>query len=300
MFVDKRRVGKSIKYYLVHSYRVGTSVKRISRYLGSNLDQKTLEKLRIGAEKIILEQVNKSPYETELDINSINKFKEYDTKLDIVHLQKVDWDRFTKEFTYNTNAIEGSTVALKEVEDLVDKKEKPQNYDELETINVARAVDYIRTTKDTFSIELMLKLHQICFNGTKNFAGKLRNVDVVIRDGAGTIVHQGASYHVVPKLLKQLVKWYTTHQNKYPPLLLAALTHNEFENIHPFQDGNGRVGRLLLNYVLLKHNYPPVNITLKDRKKYYQVLQDYEKTGDIKSTLKFLISQYKVSTKSKK
>jgi len=300
MFVDKRKIGKSIKYYLIYSYRVGTSVKRISRYLGSNLDQKTLEKLRIGAEKIILEQVSKSPYETELDIASINKFKAYDIKLDIVHLQKVDWDRFTKEFTYNTNAIEGSTVALKEVEDLVDKREKPQNYDELETINVAKAVEYIRTTKDIFSIELMLKLHKICFDGTKNFAGKLRNVDVVIGDVAGNIVHQGASYHVVEKLLKQLVKWYNFHKNKYPPLLLAALTHNEFENIHPFQDGNGRVGRLLLNYVLLKHNYPPINIKLKDRKKYYQVLQDYEKTGDIKLTLKFLISQYKVSTKSRK
>ncbi|MGV8150249.1 MAG: Fic family protein [Candidatus Woesearchaeota archaeon] len=300
MFVEKRKQGRSINYYLVHSYRVGTSVKRISRYLGSNLDAKTLEKLRIGAEKIILEQVNKSPYETELDIASIKKFKEYDIKLDIVHLQKVDWDRFTKEFTYNTNAIEGSTVALKEVEDLVERREKPQNYDELETINVAKAVEYIRTTKDVFSIELMLKLHQLCFEGTKSFAGKLRNVDVVIRDGAGNIVHQGASYHIVTKLLKQLVKWYIAHKHKYPPLLLAALTHNEFENIHPFQDGNGRVGRLLLNYVLLKHNYPPVNITLKDRKKYYQVLQDYEKTGDIKSTLKFLISQYKVSTKSKK
>jgi Fic family protein len=300
MFVDKRRVGKSIKYYLVHSYRVGNSVKRISRYLGSNLDEKTLEKLRIGAEKIILEQVNKPPYETELGNENILKYKQYDAKIDIAHLQKIDWDRFTKEFTYNTNAIEGSTVALKEVEDLVDKREKPQNYDELETINVAKAVEYIRTTTDAFSIELMLKLHQLCFDGTKHFAGKLRNVDVIIRDSAGNVVHRGASYRVVPKLLKQLAKWYMTHKNKYPPLLLAALTHNEFENIHPFQDGNGRVGRLLLNYVLLKHNYPPINITLKDRKKYYQVLQDYEKTRDIKSTLKFLISQYKVSTKSRK
>lgn len=300
MFVDKRKVGKSIKYYLVHSYRIGSSVKRISRYLGSNLDKKTLEKLKIGAEKIILEQVNKSPYETELGNENISKYAQYDAKLDVAHLQKVDWDRFTKEFTYNTNAIEGSTVALKEVENLVDKIEKPQNYDELETINVAKAVEYIRTTKDAFSIEIMLKLHQLCFDGTKTFAGKLRNVDVVIRDGSGNVVHQGASYHIVPKLLKQLVKWYNSHKTKYPPLLLAALTHNEFENIHPFQNGNGRVGRLLLNYVLLKHDYPPINITLKDRNKYYQVLQDYEKTGDIKSTLKFLISQYKVSTKSRK
>jgi Fic family protein len=93
------------------------------------------------------------------------------------------------------------------------------------------------------------------------------------------------------------LNWYEKHKNKYPPLLLAALVHNEFENIHPFQDGNGRVGRLLLNYVLLKHNYPPINIKLEDRQKYYEALQDYQKRGEIISTLRFLISQ--VTTKKK-
>ena len=90
-----------------------------------------------------------------------------------------------------------------------------------------------------------------------------------------------------------LAKWYEQHKNKYPPLLLAALVHNEFENIHPFQDGNGRVGRLLLNYVLLKHNYPPINIRFRDRQRYYKILQIFEKKNNIKPTLKFLISQYK-------
>jgi len=71
------------------------------------------------------------------------------------------------------------------------------------------------------------------------------------------------------------------------------LAHNEFENIHPFQDGNGRVGRLLLNYVLIKHKYPPINIRVKDRARYYKVLQAFEKKNNIKPTLKFLISQYK-------
>ena len=300
MFVEKRKQGNSVNYYLAHSYRMGSSVKRISKYLGSNLDKRTLGKRRADAEKAILKEVKKSPYETELEIESIELFKAYDAKLDVVHLQKTDWDRFTKEFTYNTNAIEGSTVALKEVEDLVDKKETPQNDDELEAINVANAIEYIRTTKENFSIELMLRLHKICFGGTKHFAGKLRDVDVVIRDSSGNVVHRGAPHQRVSKLLNQLVKWYKFHKNRYPPLLLAALVHNEFENIHPFQDGNGRVGRLLLNYVLLKHNYPPLNIRLKDRERYYRVLQEYENAGDIRPTIKFLINQYKVSTKPKK
>ena len=296
MFIEKRKYGKATKYYLVHSYRIGGVVKKIVRYLGLNLDEKHLEKLRIGAEKIILEQIKeKSPYTFELSKEEIKNLKKYEERLDIIHLQKIDWDRFTKEFTYNTNAIEGSTVALKDVEALVDRKEKPQNYDELETINVAKAIDYVKNTKEKLSLDLILKLHKICFEGTKIFAGKLRTVEVAVMDSQRNIIHQGAQAQFVEKLLKELIKWYANHRNKYPPLLLAALVHNEFETIHPFQDGNGRVGRLLLNYVLLKNNYPPINIKLKDRYRYYKILHLYQKKGNINPTLRFLISQ--VTTK---
>ncbi len=299
MFVEKRKQGRAVKFYLVHSYRTGDKVQKIVRYLGSNLNEKTLSKLRLNAERIILEQIKaNSPYEFELSKEEIAKFKKFDTQIKIVHLQEADWIRFTKEFTYNTNAIEGSTVALKEVEALVERREKPQNYDELETINVAKAIDYVKTTKDKLSLAFILKLHEMCFVGTKSFAGKLRKVEVVVMDSQRNIIHRGAPADYVERLLKDLIKWYEKHKSKYSPLLLAAIVHNEFENIHPFQDGNGRVGRLLLNYVLLKHNYPPINIKLKDRQKYYKVLQAYQKKGEITPTLKFLITQ--VTTQPRK
>ena len=115
---------------------------------------------------------------------------------------------------------------------------------------------------------------------------------MVIRDGQGNVVHQGAPYKNVENLLKSLCAWHEKHHKKYPPLLLAAVMHNEFEKIHPFQDGNGRVGRLLLNYVLLRQGYPPLNIRLKDRARYYKCLQWYDYRNDLKSTLKFLVKQY--------
>jgi Fic family protein len=68
-----------------------------------------------------------------------------------------------------------------------------------------------------------------------------------------------------PGELLNLIKWYNHDKEKSSPLVLAAVVHNQFEIIYPFQDGNGRVGRLLLNNILLKHNLPPLNIELRRR-----------------------------------
>lgn len=293
MFIEKRKQGKKNKYYLVHTYRIGKKVKRISRYLGSDLTSKNLEKLRKRAEKHILEHMKeKQPF--EMSDYEIKELKKYEKEIDIEHLHRtLDWKQFTKIFTYNTNAIEGSTVTYPETEEIIEKKKKPKGDNEKETLNVAKAVDFIRKTKQKFSLNLIKKIHLICFKGTKHFAGKFRDAEVAVIDGFGNVVHRGAHSDDVENLLKELVSWYKKQHGKLPPLLLAALVHNQFETIHPFQDGNGRVGRLLLNYVLLNYNYPPLNIKSKDRKEYYKVLQDFQKTGNIKSTLKCLISQYR-------
>ncbi len=78
---------------------------------------------------------------------------------------------------------------------------------------------------------------------------------------------------------------------------MAAVIHNQFENIHPFRDGNGRVGRLLLNNILLKHDLPPLNIELKNRSQYYAALQAYEKNHDIRPTIELMLKEYRALKK---
>jgi Fic family protein len=78
---------------------------------------------------------------------------------------------------------------------------------------------------------------------------------------------------------------------------LAAVVHNQFENIHPFADGNGRVGRILLNNILIKHKLPPINISLKNRAEYYASLQEYQKNHNLKPTLELFIKEYKAFNK---
>lgn len=293
MFIEIRESGKKKKYYLVHSYRSGTKIKRLTRYLGSDLKEKDIEKLKARAETLILEQMQgKNPLEFELSEEELKEYKKFE--IEIHHLQqKVDWDLFTEEFAYNTNAIEGSTVPYLEAKGLIEEKIVPESSEEIETVNVGEAVEYIRDSKEELSLDLIKKLHKVCFNKTKSFAGEFRDVEVVVKNRKREIIHRGVPAVIVKKLLSELIEWYNQHKSKYPPLMLAALVHNQFENIHPFKDGNGRVGRLLLNYVLLKHKYPPLNIRVSERERYYDVLLIFERTGDIKPTLRFLLSQYR-------
>lgn len=307
MYVEKRKLGNSIKYYLVYSYREKTKVKKVRRYLGLNLSNKELQKTSQKAEQEIkkeIEELSTEIFNFSLSKKQIEKLNKYAEKVKIHRFDKKDWHRFTTDFVYNTNAIEGSTVQLNEVPQILHKK-KADDFEEIETKGVAKAVEFIRSTKGELSLGLMRRLHKLCFEGSKHFAGEFRNVEVVIRNGKGQIVHAGVSVSQLESALRDLIEWYNKNKNKFKPLVLAAIIHNQFEHIHPFQDGNGRVGRLLLNFILLKNKYPPINISLEDRADYYQSLQEYSKNQNLRPTIKFLIRQYKktlkqVTTKRKK
>ncbi|MCX6749134.1 MAG: Fic family protein [Candidatus Pacearchaeota archaeon] len=307
MYIEKRKLGKNIKYYLVHSYRDKNKVEKIRRYLGSNLSKEELSLKKERAEKIIsdlLEEINTKVFFFALTKKQIEILNKYNNKIDIIHLSEKEWKTFTENFVYNTNAIEGSTISEEAVPYILNKK-KIENTEEIETKGVAEAVEYIRKTKEDLSLGLLLKLHELCFKDSKPFAGKFRNVNVVVKNSAGQILHAGVPREELDDYLDDFIKWHNENKNKFKPLVLAAILHNQFEHIHPFQDGNGRVGRLLLNFILLKNNYPPINIMLEDRVEYYRTLQEYSRNDNLKFTLKFLIKQYKktlkdVTTKNKK
>jgi len=294
MYLEKRKAGKSIKYYLVHSYREKGIIKKIRKYLGQDLSQKDLQEIKFKAEKqilSILEEINTKVFLFMLTKSQIQKLNKADKKIRIAHLDEKDWQKFTEDFVYNTNAIEGSTVKREEVPKIL-RNAKTTDDEELETKGVARAVDYIRETKEEISLSLIKKLHYLCFQDTKSFAGKIRDVEVVIRNARGEILHQGVKSSEVNAALNDLTNWYKANKEKFKPLILAAIIHNQFEYIHPFQDGNGRVGRLLLNFILIKKRYPPINITFEDRGEYYNTLQEYQKNHDLKPTIQFLVKQY--------
>lgn len=301
MYVEKRLVGKNTKYYLTRSYRDELGkVKKIRKFLGINLTKEDIKKSSEKAKKQIEKEVQKiktNIFSIELtprELKSLNKFNE---KINVISLTKIEWKRFTEEFIYNTNAIEGSQVLLEEVPKILSDK-KATNEDELETKGVAKAINFIRTTEKDLSLKFLLELHKLCFEKTKSFAGKFRKVEVVIRGRDGSIIHQGTLVKKLDEELKEFIIWYKNNKSKFKPLVLAAIVHNQFEKIHPFQDGNGRVGRLLLNFILIKNNYPPLNILVQDRAKYYKALYEYSQNDKLIPMLNFLLNQYKKTLKN--
>ena len=294
VYIEKRKQKENTKYYLTHSYKIRGKTRKIRRYLGQNLSESEIKARRKEAEESIREELDshKNLLKFSLTKKEILKLNEYDSDIQIEHLDPLQWKAFTETFVYNTNAIEGSTVPFNKVHDILEDNTRARTSDELESIGVAKAVDYIRNTSEELSLPLILKLHEMCFRGSKQFAGRLRDVEVIIRDGRGNIVHQGIPSAEIERELNELTLWYNENRKVMKPLLLAALLHNQFEYIHPFEDGNGRVGRLLLNYALLKKGYPPINILLEDRGEYYECLRLYSQENNLENTLEFLVQQY--------
>ena len=311
MHIEKRESDKKIKYYLTHSYREKSKVHKFRKYLGLNLTKKKLEERKIIAEKLILEEIHKyniikDPLQFELSDKEIETIKllERQIPLKIAHLSEEQWSTFSKLFTYDTNAIEGSKINFKEVKNILEEDKWPNQSKEdiAETYGVNEAIRFIRSTKKHISLQFIKEIHKIVFKNSKSFAGKFRKKgeEVVVVDNTGRVVHEGAPQTRINHLLKDLIQWYETNKKKYPGLILAAIVHNQFENIHPFADGNGRVGRILLNNILIKHKLPPINIELKDRFEYYNTLQEYENNKNLKPTIRLFMKEYKKLAKKLK
>ncbi len=308
MYIEKRKVGKHIKYFLAHSYREGLKNYKFRKYLGQDLKTGLLEERKKIAEKLILEEIYKyniitDPFQIKLSKEEIDSIKALEAQipLKISHLSESDWKEFSKIFTYNTNAIEGSKLNQEEVKELLEKDKWPNKSKEeiAEAFGVDEAISVIRIIKEHLSLDLIQKIHKTIFKNSQPFAGKLRKKgeEVVVINSEGKIIHEGAPQTRIKHLLRELIKWYNNNKEKYPGLILGAVVHNQFENIHPFRDGNGRVGRILLNNILIKHKLPPINIDLKNRIEYYASLQAYEKDHDLKPTIKLYLKEYKTLKK---
>lgn len=184
--------------------------------------------------------------------------------------------------TYHSNAIEGNTLSLYEtkmvIEEGVTISGQPLRY-YLEARNHAEALDRVRALaeKDApITSDTVLLLHRLMMDHVLPDAGQWRAGYVHIRGADYTPPHP----REVPSLMTDWVAWIDDIGTNYPPVLRAALAHVVFESIHPFSDGNGRVGRLLLNLMLMRDGYPPALVLLEWRTGYIHGLHLAQTAGN--------------------
>ena len=185
------------------------------------------------------------------------------------------------EMVYNSNAIENSTLTLEDTEDILLRDQIRRDHDVREIYevkNLAKITVYLldNPTKK-ISVDLMLSLHKMLLTDINDdFAGRFRHHNEWVRVGA----HLGANPDFVPGLMRELVDKYNSKDAEYF-LSKIAYFHAELESIHPFIDGNGRIGRVLINQQLQAHKLPPIIIRNKSKSTdYYPFFDKYVLTNN--------------------
>jgi Fic family protein len=204
--------------------------------------------------------------------------------------QKQDlFDRFTVNFTYESNALEGNSLTLKDVAIVLFENRIPANKDlrEIyETRNSRKVVDLILKKKFRVSENVAIKMHSMLVKDMNIPAGYKKFPNFLLGRAVETTPPEK-----VASEMKALLEWFDNDKKSHP-LKKAAIFHGKFEKIHPFEDGNGRVGRFLINVLLVSKGYAPLIIRNSQRIAYLKCLRDFD-NGYSKNLERFLLEKYK-------
>ncbi|MHA2218425.1 MAG: Fic family protein [Candidatus Hodarchaeales archaeon] len=247
-------------YYLKHSFRKDGKVITLDKYLGKKVP-KDIEKIK----QALRQESRKEVYQK---LERIQKNFQKEWRRIPKSAQQREKEEIAIAFTYNTNAIEGSTITLEESREIIIDKTAPNKplKDIRETEMHYNVFLSMLSKKEKLSKDLLLEWHQSIFGETKpDIAGIFR--DFLVRVGE----YIAPDWQEVEKLIKQFLNF--TNESTINPVELAARAHYKFEKIHPFGDGNGRIGRLIINQILWHNGYPMLIIEYAKRNSYYKALQ---------------------------
>lgn len=313
VYVYKKQIGKKEYYYLRASVKKGAKIitKDIA-YLGSSIEE---------AKKKLVELPSKYSKEIRKAYKTINKFLESNYYLEKVKSSKIKlnpylnksaleslescrahwitvfkkldpktkseiFKNFIIEFAFNTASIEGNTITLEEAKKLLTENLTPKNRTLREVFDLQNTdavfFELQGTPNKKISHELICHIHDSLLKNIDERKG-YRTVDVRVFK----MKFESTPAPYVLTDMNLLLEWYRKNEKKLYPFVLAVIFHHKFEKIHPFMDGNGRTGRMLMNYILLSKEYPPVIVRKKDRSYYLNELNKADTAGLTDSSAKY-------------
>ena len=282
--IKKKVVKKQVYYYLEHSIRKGKQVQKKEIYLGSKIPS-DIEKIK----KNFLDDIYREKWYYDTDRIKQRYLKEQ--KIIPKSAREKQLQNFVTRFTYDTQRIEGSTLTHRETADLLERgitpKSKPMR--DVKEAEAHRDLFYEILKLKDMSLQIILDWHWNLFHITKpDIAGKIRKYPVAI---SGSKFMPPLHVEVYP-MLTDFFRWYNKNKDKLHPVELAAVAHLKFVTIHPFGDGNGRISRLIMNFILNKKKYPMLDIPYVERNSYYNALQRSQLGKEDRIFVRWLVKRY--------
>lgn len=270
-------------YYLKHHIQG----KEKRRYLGKTIP-KNIESLKNDFLRQFYCEV------WDQSIQSIGKKYQNEVKKIPKSIRLKNFENFGISFTYNTQRIEGSGLTKTDTKDLLvfGVAPKKSQADAIETKKHYELFMKLATSekKPNLTKKMMLRWHREIFDQTKiGEAGNIRSYRV------GVITNEKVEFALVaeiPKKLTEFFEWICKYDAKKNVVEFAGMAHYKFVSIHPFGDGNGRISRLAMNYILLKYNYPLLMIKNADRRPYFKSLEKSQLNHDPIHFLKWFMKYY--------
>lgn len=310
-YIEIIKRGKKEYYYLTKNVRVAQNRwKKIRVYLGDKKPSK--QDVRRHAkeieERILQQGLSKSDltFLTETDAETLQDLKEnYDSwlKKTVKSVKDKIYEDFLIRFTYHSNAIEGNRLTLRQTALILKDKVIPSGIraeDYNEAINGKECLEFLQSYKGELNNRLIERVNGIL---TKNtgvvYGGRIRFFDVKI-SGSN---HLPPRHEDVKKHLLNMYKWYSANKRKLHAFELATMIHAKIAWIHPFEDGNGRTARAIMNWILMKKGYPMFIIPFEKREEYYRTLETADKgdnKGYVAAMLRLVIDQVRMYGHKKK
>ncbi len=298
VYVEKFKLKGNDYYRLVHNIRVEDKIIHKTKYLGKKIPpKKKLEKI----EKEFLKEISRkgtkyfSQKELEQIENKKEKYVKESKKLSNIEKKK-KLEEFMIRYTYDSSKLSGVDITLRQTFLILKEGVIPKEFRNLRIVreieNHEKGFMLITKYKGIFDLRFVKKLHKLLMKGVGGeIAGKLRselkrNVQI-----AGT-PYIPPKWNELEKEIKNFFLWYKNNNRKLHPLELASLIHLKLISMQIFVDGNSRLSRLLMNWILWKKSYPLIDIPVEDLENYYNALDYYQIEKDDKLFVKYILKKY--------